>query len=135
MKIDFKIDNGQIIPYSEDDKNSLSTLKNGVYQVDVKNMDMRSIKQNSAMHKYFSMLSDKLNEGGLTVSKTLKVEIEWTPISVKDLLWRPIQEAVLNKKSTAKLNKDEITKVYDVLNRALGEKFGFSLEFPSRELE
>ena len=135
MKVMFKIDNGQIIPYSEEDKNSLSSLKNGVYQVDVKNMDMRTIKQNSAMHKYFTMLSDKLNNGGLTVSKTLKVDIEWTPTSVKDLLWRPIQEAVLDKKSTTKLNKDEITRVYDVLNRALGEKFGFSLEFPSRDLD
>lgn len=135
MKITFKIDNGQIIPYSLDDKNALADLKNGVYQVDVRNMDMRTIKQNSAMHKYFSMLSDKLNEGGLSVAKTLKIDIEWTPTSVKDLLWRPIQEAVLDKKSTTKLTKDEITKVYDVLNRALAERFGMSVEFPSRDLD
>lgn len=96
--------------------------------------NLRTIKQNSAMHKYFAILSSKLNEGGLSIAKTLKVDIEWTPTSVKDLLWRPIQEAVLDKKSTTKLNKDEITKVYDVLNKALGEKFGFSLEFPTRDL-
>jgi len=134
MKIVFKIEMGQLLPYSIDDKNSLSKLKDGVYEVDIKNMDMRTIKQNSAMHKYFTMLSDKLNEGGLSIAKTLKVDIDWTPTAVKDLLWRPIQESVLNKKSTTKLNKDEITKVYDVLNMALGQKFGISLEFPTRDL-
>lgn len=134
MKIVFKVEMGQLIPFSTNDKESLAKLKDRVYEVDIKNMDMRTIKQNSAMHKYFAMLSSKLNEGGLSIAKTLKVDIEWTPTSVKDLLWRPIQEAVLDKKSTTKLNKDEITKVYDVLNKALGEKFGFSLEFPTREL-
>ena len=134
MKITFKIEMGQLLPYSIDDKESLAKLKDGVYEVDIKNMDMRTIQQNKAMHKYFTMLSSKLNEGGLTIPKTLKADIEWTPTSVKDLLWRPIQESVLNKKSTTKLNKDEITKVYDVLNMALGQKFGFNVEFPTREL-
>ena len=97
--------------------------------------DLRTIKQNSAMHKYFALLSAKLNEGGLSIVKTLKVDIEWTPTSVKDLLWRPIQISVLDKKSTTKLNRDEITKVYDVLNRALGEKLGMSVEFPTRDLD
>jgi len=125
---------GQILPYSIDDKKSLAKLKDGVYEVDIKNMDMRTIKQNSAMHKYFALLAEAFNESGQSIPKVLKVDIEWTPTAVKDLLWRPIQETVLKKKSTTKLNKDEITKVYDVLNRALGERVGISVPFPTKDL-
>jgi len=39
----------------------------------------------------------------------------------------------LNKKSTTKLTKEEVTKVYDTLNRALSLKCGVSVEFPNNE--
>lgn len=134
MKIKFKKEFGQLVPYSEGDKQSLEKLKDGVgYEVDIKNFDMRTLTQNRALHKYFGLLAEELNKGGLSVVKTLKVDVEWTPDSVKELLWRPIMEAVLDKKSTTQLNKDEITKVYDTLNLALSNKFGFSIEFPSKE--
>jgi hypothetical protein len=135
MKVTFKIEMGQLVPYSAKDRATISNLKDGVYSVDIKNLDMRTLKQNRAMHKYFSLLSEAFNESGQTISKVLKVDVEWTPESVKDLLWRPIMEASLKKKSTTKLNKDEITKVYDVLNRALGERVGISIPFPNKELE
>jgi len=56
MKITFKKERGQLIPYSDEDYEQLSKLSDSVYQVDVKNMDMRTLKQNSAMHKYFNFL-------------------------------------------------------------------------------
>lgn len=135
MKITFKVEMGQLIPYSIDDKNSLSNLKDGIYSVDVKNMDMRTIKQNSAMHAYFSLLAQAFNDSGQTISKVIKVDVEWTPDTVKEILWKPIMQAVLKKKSTTKLNKDEIDKVYDVLNRALSEKVGVSVPFPNKDLD
>lgn len=123
-----------LIPYSADDIEVLAKLKDGaVYEVDIKNMDMRSLAQNRAMHKYFTLLSEEFNRGGLTVSKLLKVTVIWTPTAVKELLWKPIQEAVINKKSTAKLNKDEVIKVFDVLNLTLSERYGISVEFPSKD--
>lgn len=134
MKITIKKEFGQILPYSLQDKEAFDKFADGaVYEVDIKNFDTRTLTQNRALHKYFTLLADTLNDGGLTVVKTLKVDVDWTPDSVKELLWRPIQEAVLDKKSTTKLNKDEISKVYDVLNRALGVKFGISLEFPNKD--
>jgi len=133
MKINLKVENGYLLPYSAEDKEKVAELKDGVYQVDIKDMDMRTLQQNSALHKYFTMLSSTLNEAGLTISKVIKVEVEWTPTSVKDTLWRPIQKTLIGKESTTKLKKNEITKVYDTLNLALSQKLGVSVMFPTRE--
>lgn len=128
-----KTDEG-LIPYSDEDKEAYNKLKGGaIYESEIKDMDMRTLAQNRAMHKYFTLLSEEFNRGGLTVSKLLKVTVMWTPTAVKELLWKPIQEAVLDKKSTAKLNKDEVIKVYDVLNLTLAERYGISIEFPSKD--
>ena len=123
-----------LIPYKQEDIEVLEKLQDGaIFEVDIKNMDMRTLTQNRAMHKYFSLLSEEFNNGGLTVSKLLKVTVQWTPTAVKELLWKPIQEAVLNKKSTAKLNKDEVIKVYDTLNLTLSERYGISVPFPNKD--
>jgi hypothetical protein len=95
----------------------------------------RTIKQNSALHKFFELLSVELNESGYDVRTTLKqdFEIPWTPALIKELLWRPVQKAMLRKRSTTKLTTQDIDKIYDVLNRHLGEKLGIYVPFPSEE--
>jgi hypothetical protein len=95
----------------------------------------RTLRQNSALHSYFSQLADTLNEAGLDQRKVLKpsVDIPWSVESVKNQLWRPIQQAYLSKKSTTELETSEIDKIYLILNRHLAEKFGISVEFPKEE--
>lgn len=132
MKITFKKERGQLLPYSDDDYRNFQKMIDGaIYQVDIKNLDIRTIKQNSAMHKFFELVAIALNDRGLTVSKTIKADINWSPASVKEVLWKPIQNAVLKKKSTTELTRDELDKVYDVINLALGHKFGIYIPFPS----
>lgn len=94
----------------------------------------RTIQQNKALHLYFELLAQSI-DAGLDMRVVLKpeVEIPWTKESVKDHLWRPVQELYLKKDSTTELTTDEIAKVYEVLNRFLGEKHGVSQEFPSIE--
>jgi hypothetical protein len=94
----------------------------------------RTIQQNKAFHKYFTMLGDSLNDAGLDMKKVLKpgVEIPWTPEMVKKHLWNPIQYVMLDKDSTTKLNTDEVDKVYKVLSRHISDKFGVNVEFPDR---
>ena len=134
MKIQFKKERGQLIPYSDEDERKLKKMEDGVaYVVDIKNFDMRTLKQNAAMHKYFTLVAEALNDKQLTVKTIIKADIEWNPISVKSLLWKPIQEAVLHKKSTTELKRKEIDDVYDTINRALGEKFGIYVPFPTIE--
>lgn len=95
----------------------------------------RTAAQNRALHKMFGTLANELNEQGLTILKTLKpsVEIQWNATTIKELIWRPIQRAQLNKKSTTELTTIEIDQVFDTITKHLGEKFGIELMFPSIE--
>ena len=116
------------------DKNyDLIPAIDGVYEIKSKKKDTRTALQNNALHKYFSMVAESLNLSGQYILKVIKIDLPWTKESVKELLWKSVQEQMLGKRSTTKLTKDEVTKVYDVLNRALGERCGVSVEFPSRE--
>lgn len=98
-------------------------------------MKQRTISQNKALHKYFTLLSEELNQAGYDMRRTLKqsVSIPWTPENVKDYLWRPIQEAYLNKESTTELTTKDIDVVYDIVNKHLGETTGVTVVFPSKE--
>jgi hypothetical protein len=100
-----------------------------------KTYPQRTKQQNKALHVLFNLLAQTLNDNGLDMRKTLKpeVEIPWSGRSVKEYLWRPIQTAQLNKKSTTELTTKEIDEVFDTINKHLGEKFGFHVPFPSIE--
>jgi hypothetical protein len=92
--------------------------------------------QNRALHRFFELLACELNDNGLDMKKVLKpsVDIPWTPASIKAHIWKPIQDAQLVKKSTTELTTDEVSKVYETINRFMGEKFGVHVGFPSEEL-
>lgn len=96
----------------------------------------RTQQQNKALHKYFECLAETLNDAGLDMKVVLKpsVAISWTKDTVKDYLWRPIQEAYIQEHSTTKLTTKDINKMYDFLTRHLGEKFGVFVEFPSSDI-
>ena len=98
-------------------------------------MEQRTIKQNSALHKFFELVAETLNSAGLDMRKTLRhdIDIPWTKDNVKNFLWKPFQEALLGKKSTKELTTAEVDKVYEVFNRHFGEKFGMHQPFPSIE--
>ena len=95
----------------------------------------RTLRQNRALHLMFDMLARDLNENGLDMRRTLKpsIDIPWTGESVKEYLWRPVQQAQVNKKSTTELTTREIDEVFDTINRHLGTKFGIYVPFPSIE--
>jgi hypothetical protein len=97
-------------------------------------MNQRTSQQNRAMHKFYSMLADALNSSGLDARKTLKPEIAipWSETMVKELLWRPIQNAMFDKESTTELDTAQVSAVYEVLSRHLGERFGLHVPFPTR---
>lgn len=97
--------------------------------------EKRTLTQNRAIHLLFNNLADELNSAGLDMRRTLKpdVDIPWSGDTVKDYLWRPIQQAQLGKKSTTELTTKEIDKVFETLNRYLGEKHGLYVAFPSIE--
>ena len=95
----------------------------------------RSLTQNQALHKYFTLLADELNGGGFDMRRTLKqdVDIPWTMEAVKEHLWKPIQTAITKEKSTAKADRKDYSKIYDVLSRHLSQKLGVFVSWPSKD--
>jgi len=61
------------------------------------------------------------------------VDLDWRKESCKELIWRPIQQALLQKKSTTELEKVwDIDEVYEHLNRHLGQVFGINVPWPTK---
>jgi len=92
----------------------------------------RTTKQRNAMEVYFRLLAETLNDAGLDMKRVLREEIDipWVQASVKEHLWRPIQLALTDKPSTANLERDEVSKIYKVLDKNLGEKLKVHVPFP-----
>ena len=101
--------------------------------MNLKEKRQRTIQQNRAIHLYYTKLALALSEAGLGMKRTLKPEIDipWSGDTVKEFIFKPIMKAQLRKFSTTELKTDEVSKVYDTINRFISEKFGVSVAFPS----
>jgi len=129
-----KIQN-QKLAISKDNRFALliETLEGCEVEITIrKKIKSRTSQQNRALHLYFTLLSEALNDAGYDMKKTIRqdVDIPWTPENVKESLWRPIQKAYLNIESTTKLKTGDIDKVYDVLNKTIGERTGVYIPWP-----
>jgi hypothetical protein len=109
--------------------------EHGYLVVTWKTGKQRSIKQNSALHVWTNLVAEALNSAGYDMKKTLahKAEIPWTASSVKDYLWRPVQQAQTGEDSTAKVDKTDYVKIYDILNRHFVDKMGIHVPWPVNE--
>lgn len=96
----------------------------------------RTITQNSALHKFFVLISFALNESGqefnFTGLKGVNISTMYTPNIVKDCFWRPIQMTLFDIESTKDINTEQINKIADVIIKFFGEK-GVFIQFPSME--
>jgi hypothetical protein len=94
--------------------------------------EKRTLSQNAAMHLYFQLLAEGLNDAGLDMKKVLKpsVAIPWTKQSIKNHLWKPVQLAMFDTESTKKLEKKQVSMVYETLNRHMSTEFSTGLHFP-----
>lgn len=95
----------------------------------------RTITQNKAMHKYFTLLANAFNDAGYTVEMVLTkpLDISWTDNLVKDILWRKIQIALFDKSSTTQLEKSEVSKTYEELNNYTASTLGVHIPFPNKD--
>ena len=104
----------------------------------MKKEKQRTLQQNRALHLAFTQLGDALNSQGLTMLEVLKknkIQVPWSGETIKEYMWRPIQNALLMKKSTTELTTTEIDKVFEIIHKHLVESFpGIDLpKFPSIE--
>jgi len=92
--------------------------------------------QQKALHLAFTKLAETLNDAGLTVEQTLKQnwKINWTGELIKELIWRPIQIAMYEIKSTTKIDSKQINRIYDEITINMAENLGVEVDlFPSWE--
>ena len=94
----------------------------------------RTIQQNKSLHLYCRMLSDALNEAGLDMLNVMKpdVDMPWSGHTVKEFIYKPILEALTGKSSTMDMDTCDPSDIYEIINRHTAEKFGISVEWPSR---
>jgi hypothetical protein len=96
----------------------------------------RTMTQNKALHLWFEFLAETLNDAGYDMRKTLRegAEIPWTGSAVKEYLWKPVQEALQGKQSTAEANRVEYTEVREALTEHLYNRLGVvAPEWPKRK--
>ncbi len=108
----------------------------GEYGFCVEILETRTIPQNSSLHLYFTWLAKALNDAGLAMQMQFlgkELEVEWTGKSVKTNIWLPAMEAATGKTKTSKLQRREVSAIYDVLNRFFIEKHDIYVPFPERE--
>jgi transcriptional regulator NrdR family protein len=101
-----------------------------------KNMkEQRTSQQNKALYKMFSELADELTAQGKDMRVILKpdVDIPWTQNRIKEHIWRPLQKAMFGTQSTTELTTDQVDKVFQVIQKHLGESHGVEINFPSVE--
>lgn len=96
----------------------------------------RTDKQNSSLWQYCTLLANALNCAGFdmrTFPFREGLEIPFTKHSVMDCFWRKIQDAMFDKTSTRALSTVEIQQVYRSVDKAISERTGVRVEWPSRE--
>lgn len=119
------------------DYQRLKKYLNKKYKEAIERAKIRTTQQNKAMHVYFTMVAEALNDAGLTVEEVIKhyrIELHWTDIMVKELIWKTAQRSMLKKESTTELRKQkEIDLIWEVVNRFLAKLKVESIAFPSIE--
>ena len=95
----------------------------------------RTIKQNSTAHLWFTHIADALNESGndMQVVLSKRMEVWWTPTSVKECLFKVLAKAMFNKDSTTQLSTKEFTQVTNMLRDVLARDYGVNVDVPSQE--
>jgi len=95
-----------------------------------------SPEQNGALHLYFRLLAEAMNDAGYDLQHVIEqktVSVPWTERMVKEILFRELMKVMTGKESTTQLTSHEITRIYEVMNRHIAEVCGLSVPFPSED--
>jgi len=122
-------------PSSEEDLEKWMKLSDASYIVDIKNLDMRTVKQNSALHLWCTKISKTLNDNNLFMTGLFENDIMWTMDLVKTQIIKGLIKKLFDIDSTTKLKRKEIDTLIDTVTLIFGEKKGVEIpDFPSRKL-
>ncbi len=93
----------------------------------------RTTQQNKSLHLWCRQLAETLADSGYDM-REVKVEIKPTEQNIKECFVKPVMKVLYpDITSTTELDSRQVIEVYDTLNKALGEKMGLHVPFPSEE--
>ena len=96
----------------------------------------RSNQQNRALHLWLTMLADELNAAGYHANDKIvfEADISFTKENLKANAVHPAMYALFPEiDSTAKLDKLQIQDVYMHVDRAISERTGVTVPWPTQE--
>jgi len=113
--------------------------KHGRIEFKMSTAKKRTPRQNKALHKYFTLLAESLNDAGYDLRRFFelrpKIDIPWSLDLVKKHLWAPLQKVVIDKERTSDADTTDYTKVYETLNRFTTQEFGIHVPWPGYKFE
>tara|TARA_R110000772_G_C13310282_1_gene440308 strand:+ start:37822 stop:38241 length:420 start_codon:yes stop_codon:yes gene_type:complete len=95
----------------------------------------RTGQQNKAVHVFFDLVAEALNERGITFTEFFRdgFEVKWSSAIVKQEIWRPVQKAVIGfETSTSKCKTTDYPNIYEPINKKLSE-FGIHVPWPEEK--
>jgi hypothetical protein len=96
---------------------------------------VRTTLQNNSMHRYFGLLAKELNDAGLEIHMEYlgkSIEVPWTTESVKERIWKPVMLASTGHTSTTKLDRKDVSEIYEVIHRFMAQTHSLMVPFPDR---
>ena len=123
MKITFKKYKGNLVPYTEDDREKLDLLNDdAVYVAELGKSDQRTIAQNRLIHKFCDNVAVELKKQNIPLQVVIKDGTHLTMLAVKELMFKNVVKALYGKDSTVKLDRDELNLVFDTVIHTLALK-------------
>ena len=94
----------------------------------------RTIQQNAAMWAFLSELATEFEARGITLADaqtviSSRIEVPWDKNIVKVNCWNPIQRVIADKKSSTTLDKDELRKIAESVQRFAADNFDIHVPF------
>lgn len=100
-------------------------------------MEQRTNQQRKAIEVYCKLLAEALDREGVTLqnvtARIKKAEIRPTQENIKEVVFKPMCQALLNKQSTTELTTAEVDRVYEMVNAFVGREWGLHIPFPKME--
>lgn len=92
-----------------------------------------------ALHLYLSQVAHEANNQGLTLQDMVKVikqlEIRPNTKNLKETFAKPYALSAFGVDSTEKLDSEQVTELYDALNKVFSYYWHIHLPFPSRDIQ
>ncbi|MBT6053330.1 MAG: hypothetical protein HOG49_41585 [Candidatus Scalindua sp.] len=98
----------------------------GEYQITFEKVTgKRTLPQNNSLHLFCDQLAQEFTDKHVDKRTFFKEPFytRWSPLSIKEDIWKPVMYALFKKKSTTQLDKQgEIDEIWDVINKIVIEK-------------